>query len=275
MSFVSDSNTFEEPDRFARSLEIGQRFLSHFVVPLAFAAALFLVWEAVCRVFEISSFILPAPSRILPVLWENYEGIAVNARQTAFTTLIGFAIGTGLGLVLGAVVGATPDIYRAVYPTLIGFNTVPKVAVVPIFVAWLGYGSNIAIITAAITCLFPVLVVVSTAVATTEPELDDMLRSFGARKWDVLKKVSIPRAMPQFFGSINLAIVAAFIGTIIAEMIAANSGLGYVMVVASGNLDVPLVFAGLIVLAAMGLVLYFVAAFFERRMTGWAYRGGA
>jgi NitT/TauT family transport system permease protein len=197
----------------------------------------------------------------------------VNAKQTAWTTLVGFAIGTFGGLVLGGIVGSSAGIYRAVYPTLIGFNTIPKVALVPVFVVWFGYGSNIAIITAAVTCLFPVLVVVATAVATTEPELTDVLRSFGARKRDVLLKVSIPRALPQFFGSINIAIVAAFIGTVIAEMVAANGGLGYVMVVGSGNLDVPLVFAGLLLLSLMGLVFYVVAAFFEKRMTAWAYRG--
>lgn len=263
----------DTPARMQRTLDAGQRVMSYFVMPLAFTVGLFLIWELACRAFNISNFILPAPSRVFPVLVENYAAIMVNAQQTAVTTLIGFAIGTALGLFLGAVVGSSASVYRAVYPTLIGFNTIPKIALVPIFVVWFGYGPNIAILTAAVTCVFPVLVVVATAVATTEPELDDMLRSFGARKWDVLRKISIPRAMPQFFGSVNLAIVSAFIGTIIAEMAAANGGLGYLMVVASGNLDIPLVFAGLLMLAAMGVVFYFVAAIFERRMTAWAYRG--
>jgi len=259
--------------RRSRSLEISQEIASTVLLPIAFVVAVFAVWEVACRAFAISSFVLPAPSRIFPVLWENYDAIMVNAGQTAWTTLIGFAIGTAAGLILGAVVGSSAAVYGAVYPTLIGFNTIPKVALVPVFVVWFGYGTNIAIITAAITCVFPVLVVVATAVATTEPELTDVLRSFGARKRDVLIKVAIPRAMPQFFGSINIAIVAAFIGTVIAEMVAANGGLGYLMVVGSGNLDVPLVFAGLILLSAMGLMFYVVAAFFEKRMTAWAYRG--
>ena len=267
------SPVVEQDLRAQRTLDISQRFLSYFVMPLIFTVGLFVIWEIVCRALNISNFVLPAPSRIFPVLVQNYAAIMVNAQLTAVTTVIGFAIGTTIGLVTGAVVGSAVSIYRAVYPTLIGFNTIPKVALVPIFVVWFGYGPNIAILTAAVTCLFPVLVVVATAVATTEPELDDMLRSFGARKWDVLRKVSIPRAMPQFFGSVHLAIVSAFIGTVIAEMAAANGGLGYLMVVASGNLDVPLVFAGLLLLAAMGVVFYFVAALFERRMTAWAYRG--
>jgi NitT/TauT family transport system permease protein len=254
------------------TLDISQRALSYFVMPFVFTVGLFVIWEVVCRTLNISSFVLPAPSRVFPILWENYAAIMLNARQTAVTTLIGFAVGTGFGLLMGAVVGSAASIYRAVYPTLVGFNTIPKIALVPIFVVWFGYGPNIAILTAAVTCLFPVLVVVATSVATTEPELDDMLRSFGARKWDVLRKVSIPRAMPQFFGSVHLAIVSAFVGTVIAEMAAANGGLGYLMVVASGNLDVPLVFAGLLVLATIGVVFYFVASLFERRMTAWAYR---
>lgn len=259
--------------RSRRVFDAGQWVVSYVVLPVAFMVGLFVVWELACRALGISDFILPAPSRIFPVFVDNYAAIMVNAQQTAVTTLIGFIIGTGLGLLIGAVVGSSASIYGAVYPTLIGFNTIPKIALVPIFVVWFGYGPNIAILTAAVTCFFPVLVVVATAIATTEPELDDMLRSFGARKWDVLRKISIPRAMPQFFGSVNLAIVSAFIGTVIAEMVAANGGIGYLMVVASGNLDIPLVFAGLLLLAAMGVLFYLVAAIFERRMTAWAYRG--
>lgn len=249
------------------------KYANTVLLPFGFIVALLVLWEIVCRVLGISSLVLPAPSKVLPVLWANYDAIVMNAAQTAWTTLLGFAIGTFGGLVLGAVVGLSPWMYRAMYPTLIGFNTIPKVALVPVFVVWFGYGSNIAIITAAVTCIFPVLVVVATAVATTEPELTDVLRSFGARKWDILIRVAIPRAMPQFFGSINIAIVAAFIGTVIAEMVAANGGLGYLMVVGSGNLDVPLVFAGLILLSVMGVAFYVVASLFERRMTAWAYRG--
>jgi NitT/TauT family transport system permease protein len=270
---MTDIDTDGDVTRFRRTLDAGQWVSSYVILPSIFTLALFLIWELGCRAFDVSDFILPAPSRIFPVFVENYSAIMVNAQQTAVTTLVGFVIGTGLGLLIGAVVGSSASIYGAVYPTLIGFNTIPKIALVPIFVVWFGYGPNIAILTAAVTCLFPVLVVVATAVATTEPELDDMLRSFGARKWDVLMKVSIPRAMPHFFGSVNLAIVSAFIGTVIAEMVAANGGIGYLMVVASGNLDIPLVFAGLLLLAAMGVVFYFVAAVFERRMTAWAYRG--
>src|SRR4051812_41043725 len=119
------------------------------VLPSAFILAIFVLWEVTCRALDISSFVLPAPSKIFPALWANYDAIMVNAAQTAWTTLLGFAIGTLGGLVLGAVVGLSPAMYRAMYPTLIGFNTIPKVALVPIFVVWFGYGSNIAIITAA------------------------------------------------------------------------------------------------------------------------------
>jgi NitT/TauT family transport system permease protein len=159
-----------------------------------------------------------------------------------------------------------------IYPTLIGSHAIPSVALIPLFVIWFGAGPHIAVLMATIVCFFPVTVIVSTAIAASSPELDDVLRSLGARKIDVLLKVSIPRALPQFFGSIKLAITGALIGTIVAETIAANTGIGYVMVVATNRLDGPLAFAGLAVLSALGVTLYVISVFVERRLTGWAYR---
>ena len=249
-----------------------KRVLSDLLLPLVFAAMVLLVWEGAVRLFGIPTFVLPAPSAFLSVLIDRIGAIGAMARQTAQSTLLGFAIGVSVGLVLGALIGSSRALYDMVYPSLIGLHSIPAVALIPVFVVWFGAGPHIAVLTATIVCFFPVMVIVSTAIAASSPELDDVLRSLGARKIDVLLKVSIPRAMPQFFGSIKLAITGAFIGTIVAETTAANSGIGYVMVVATNTMNVPLAFAGLIVLSAMGVTLYAVSMFIEKRLTGWAYR---
>jgi NitT/TauT family transport system permease protein len=159
-----------------------------------------------------------------------------------------------------------------IYPSLVGVHAVPSAALIPLFVVWVGIGPQIAVITGTIASFFPVTVIVASAIATSSPELDDVLRSLGARKLDVLLKVSIPQALPQFFGSIKLAIAGAFIGAVVAEIIAGSAGLGHVMVMASNNMDGPLAYAGLTMLATMGVALYLVAVFIEKRLTGWAYR---
>jgi NitT/TauT family transport system permease protein len=243
------------------------------LLPLAFALSVLGLWEGTVRALGLPPYVLPAPTAFLGVLAARYDVILAMAQKTAQATLTGFACGVAVGLVLGGVIGSSRAVYRMVYPSLIGFHTIPSVALIPLFVIWFGVGPHIAVMTAAVVCFFPVTVIVATAIATSSPELDDVLRSLGATKLDVLLKVAIPRALPQFFGSIKLAITGAFIGTIVAETIAANSGIGYVMVVATNGMDGALAFAALTVLALMGVALYAISLFLEKRLTGWAYRG--
>lgn len=233
----------------------------------------FLLWEMVCRAFRIESFILPAPSEAFQAMWDFWPAIWMNAQQTLITTLGGFALAVVFGLLLGIFIGASPVIYAALYPLLIGFNSVPKVALVPVLVIWFGIGTVPAIITAFLISFFPIVVNVATGIATLEPELEDVMRALGASRTDILLKVGVPRSMPYFFASLKIAITLAFVGSVISETVAANAGIGYLMLSASSSFRVPLVFAGLLVIAALGIIMYAVAAWIERRMTGWAVRG--
>ena len=242
------------------------------LLPAGFAITVLILWELSVRLFDVPAFVLPGPLQFLSVLASRFDAIAGMALQTARSTIIGFAAGVTVGLTIGGIIGSSRSLYDMINPTLIGFNAIPSVALIPLFVVWFGIGPHVAVLTSAMVCFFPVTVIVATAIAASSPELDDVLRSLGARKIDVLLKVSIPRAMPQFFGSIKIAITGAFIGTIVAETVAANSGIGYVMVVATNNMDVPLAFAGLIVLSAMGVFFYVASRIIETRLTGWAYR---
>jgi len=153
---------------------------------------------------------------------------------------------------------------------LIGFNTIPKVAVIRILVIWFGVGTVPAVITAFLLSFFPILVNVATGM---EPELQDVLRALGASRWQVIQKVGLPRSMPYFFASLKVAITVAFVGPIVAETVAANKGIGHLMLVASSRFEVPLAFAGLLVTSVMGIGMYLVAEVVERQMTGWATRG--
>ena len=123
-----------------------------------------------------------APSQILPVFIERYGDIAPHVLQTTYTTIIGFVIGVSIGYGLGVMIGASRTFHKMVYPTLVGLNSIPKVAVVPVIVIWFGIGTIPAVVTSAIICIFPVVVVVSTSIATVEPELNDVLRSLGGKK---------------------------------------------------------------------------------------------
>jgi NitT/TauT family transport system permease protein len=245
------------------------------VAPAAFTVALFVLWQVLCRVLDIAPTVLPAPTDVFAALWQYRSPIASNAVVTLWTTLAGFLLATVFGLALGIAVGWHRLVYAALYPVLIGFNSIPKVAVVPVLILWFGIGEVPAVITAFLISFFPVVVNVATGLATTEPELEDVLRALGASKLDVMRKVGIPRSLPYFFGSLKVAITLAFVGAVVSETVGANRGIGHLMLSAQANFQVPLVFAGLLTLAVLGIVLYAVTARVEAHFTGWAFRGQA
>jgi NitT/TauT family transport system permease protein len=233
---------------------------------------MFVFWELFVRLFRIEQFVLPAPSAIFAALWQWRWLILDNSWQTLMTTLVGFGLAIVIGALGGIALGSSAVIYESFYPALIGFNSVPKVAVIPILIIWFGIGTVPAIITAFLLAFFPILVNVATGIATVEPELRDVLRALGASRRQVIMKVGLPRSMPYFFASLKIAMTVAFVGSIVAETVAANKGIGYLMLVASSRFEVPLAFAGLIVTGVMGVAMYAISAGIERRMTGWATR---
>jgi NitT/TauT family transport system permease protein len=233
----------------------------------------FLLWEVLVEVFGISTFILPAPTDVWAAGVRWWKPLLDDSLVTLGTTLAGFALAVVGGLLLGIAIGSSTLVYKGLYPLLIAFNSIPKVAVVPVLIVWFGIGIWPAIITAFLISFFPIVVNVATGIATVEPELRDVLRALGARPVDIIRKVGLPRAMPYFFASLKVAITVAFVGAIIAESVAPNAGIGRLMMVASSRFDVPLVFAGLIITGLMGIMLYWIAEFIERRTIGWAMRG--
>jgi NitT/TauT family transport system permease protein len=241
--------------------------------PWLLLAAIIIVWQAIVSGFQVSEFIFPGPIAIVQSLIQFAGPIGVHAWQTFWTTMIGFGLGIAVGLTLGFIIGSSRFIYNALYPLLVGFNSIPKAAFVPILVVWFGIGTVPAILTAFLICFFPIVVNVATGLATLEPELEDVLRALGAKRMDVLLKVGLPRSLPYFFASLKVAITLAFVGTVVSETVAANEGIGYLMMSAGSSMKMPLVFAGLIVISAMAMVMYEFFAVLEKRMTGWAHRG--
>jgi NitT/TauT family transport system permease protein len=242
--------------------------------PWLFTIALLVVWEAACRIFEIPTFFLPPPTAIAQAFVDYSGPLARNSWITLETTLIGFALAVGFGMLLGLLVGWSRAIYAGLYPLMIGFNAIPKVALVPILVLWFGIGFIPAVLTAFLISFFPIVVNVATGLATIEPELEDVLKALGASKLDIMRKVGIPRTLPYFFGSLKVAITLAFVGSVISESVASNNGIGNLMLQAQAQFQVPLIFAGLVVLAIEGIVMYAAMAILEKRMTGWAQRSG-
>jgi NitT/TauT family transport system permease protein len=249
-----------------------RRKLVRRALPWVIIMTIFLLWEIVVRLFDIEQFVLPAPSAVFASGWEWRWPILDNSWQTLMTTVVGFMFAVGFGLFAGVALGSSTLVYDGFYPALVGFNSIPKVAVIPILVIWFGIGTVPAIITAFLISFFPIMVNVAAGIATVEPELKDVLRALGAKPWQIILKVGLPRSMPYFFASLKVAITFAFVGSIVAETVAGNKGIGNLMLVASSRFEVPLAFAGLLATSIMGIGMYLVAEFIERRTTGWATR---
>ena len=241
------------------------------VLPLAVFAGLVLAWEGAVALLRVQPIVLPSPSSVALTMARTAWPIGFHAWHTLVTTLLGFVAAVGLGLLLGFAIGGSATVNDAVYPLLVGFNSIPKAAVVPLLVMWFGIGTVPGVLTAFLLAFFPVAVNVAVGLATLETELRDVLRSLGASRWQIFRKVGVPRTMPLFFASLKVAVSSAFVGSVIAETVASNAGIGYLMAVAASDFNTRLAFGGLVVLAAMGVLLYGIFAAIERRVTAWAY----
>jgi NitT/TauT family transport system permease protein len=241
--------------------------------PWILLAMVLLLWQGVCVAFDVSEFVFPSPTRIWTQLVEFRGEIAKHAWRTYWVTMAGFGVAIVVGVLLGFLIGSSRMAYAAVYPLMTGFNALPKAAFVPILVVWFGIGVGPALLTAFLISFFPITVNIATGLATLEPELEDVLRVLGARRWDVLVKVGLPRSMPYFFGSLKVAITLAFVGTTVSEMTASNEGIGYLLISAGSSMQMGLAFAGLLVVGAMAMLMYELFSWLENRVTGWAHRG--
>ncbi|QCK85134.1 ABC transporter permease [Phreatobacter aquaticus] len=242
------------------------------LAPVICTIGTFLVWELFCKALNVSTFVLPAPSTIISATWEFRRQIGLHSFHTAWMTLAGFGLAVAFGVALGLVLGASRFFYAGFYPLMVGFNSIPKVAVVPILVIWFGVGWLPAVLTAFMISFFPIVVNVATGLATIEPETEDVLKALGASKLQIMTKVGIPRSLPYFFGSLKVAITLAYVGSVIAEYNASRFGIGNLMARASADFNVPLLFASLIALAILGVAMYMATVWLENRMTGWAQR---
>jgi NitT/TauT family transport system permease protein len=241
--------------------------------PLVLTAVLLLLWQLIVTLFDVAEFIFPSPWQIALQFIEFKGPLIEAAWKTFWVTMLGFGLSIVVGVLLGFLVGSSRMAYAALYPVLVAFNAVPKAAVVPILVVWFGIGLGPGVLTAFLISFFPITVNIATGLATLEPELEDVLRVLGAKRWDVLVKVGLPRSMPYFYGSLKIAITLAFVGTVLAEMTAGDSGIGYLMQTAGSQQRMPLAFAGLVTIGVMAMAMYELFSWVEKRTTGWAHRG--
>lgn len=249
-----------------------KRVLLERASPWIVTVVLLVLWEAAVHAFNVSRIELPSATESFYAIYEFRVALWQNALTTLIATVIGFGIAVIFGVAMGIAIGLWRPVYAAVYPLMVAFNSIPKVAIVPILMLWFGIGLATSTMTAFILCFFPIVVNMAVALATIEPELKDVLRALGAHERDIVLKVGIPRSLPYLFAALKIAITLAFVGAVIAETVAGGNGIGHLMLVASSNFNTPLMFAGLIVIAVMAIGMYAIFAALDHRFTKWATR---
>lgn len=238
------------------------------------------IWKLSTVVFDISRFVLPPPEDVattLLALMGQPEVWLVHARITLVETVIGFAFALVTGVVAGAVLGRIFWLEVAVRPVVVALQVIPKVALIPLFVIWFGFGLTPKVVIAAILAFFPIMLNVILGVRSVEPGHREVMRSLDASRWQTFCSLDFHSTLPYVFTGMEVGIVLALIGAIVGEYLGGNDGLGYMVVVSLNGLDAPQLFAVIILLSALGLILFFAVNWLKRLMIPWheSARGGA
>lgn len=233
--------------------------------------AFFLLWDLFVRVYDISELVLPPPLTVLdslvdvvqdPQTWEH-------AQVTATETIGGFLIALVSGVAVGVLLGKIPWLERSLRPLIVASQVVPKVALIPLFVIWFGFGMTSKVIMSAMLAFFPIMLNVQLGVRSVEAGQRDVMRSLNASRWQTFRHLDLKSTMPYVFAGMEVGIVFAIIGTIVGEYLGGSEGLGYLVVRTLNELDAPALFAVIILLSALGLALYFVVHGLKRFVIPW------
>lgn len=246
----------------------GAGWRSHLITLLVLAAILVL-WEVAVRVFSVKQVFLPSPLVIGAELVESPMWYLGHAWYTLAVTLGGFAFAVVVGVALAVLIVESRLLENTIYALIIGLNGVPKVAIAPLLVIWLGTGSEPKIAIAFLIAVFAVVIDTVLGLKSVLPDILDLAKSLRGSRLQILMRIRFPTALPSMFAGMKVAISLALVGTIVGEFVSSQRGLGYVILSAQGTFDTPRVFAAIVVLAIMGLVLFWLLAWVERRALPW------
>ena len=231
---------------------------------VAFLLLLVGAWQAYVSLFDVDAFILPSPLDIGRAFGQFFPELLRHTWITTYEIVMGFAVGTIGAVLMALLITSSRLAERIFYPLLIASQTVPKIAIAPLFLIWFGTGLAPKIVIAAVVCFFPTVVNTVQGLRSTDPNAVDLLRLVAASRWQVFRKLRFPNALPYFFAGLKISIALAVIGAIIGEWVGANAGLGYLIMYSTQTLRTDLMFAGLVLTALLGVALYLVVVLLER-----------
>lgn len=238
---------------------LGRRIL----LPLALATAFLASWEFGTRAAHISTMIVVPPSAVWQVIQSSFSILLQQSIPTVVETVTGFALASLIGVIIGVGIVLSRRLRQAIYPHILLFQLIPKIALAPLFIVWFGVGSTSRLALAVFIAFFPVVIATATGLMSADRQVVRMATAAMASPWQVFRHVRVPYALPHVFAGLKVALTMAIIGVIVGEFVTAQAGLGYIIMMASSSAETALVFAAIVLLCAVGLVLYGIVALAE------------
>jgi len=243
--------------------------MSAWVRPVLLVALLIVLWQVVIWVFRIPPYLIPAPGKVVGQLIEQWPTLLRQAVPTTWATLGGFALSIAFGIPMALVIAYSRTVESYVYPLLVFSQSVPKIAIAPLFVVWFGFGLIPKVISAFMLGFFPVVVSTVMGFKSVDADMIDLARSMKASRLATFMRISLPQALPSIFAGLKVSVTLAVVGAVVGEFVGSNSGLGYLLQIANGTFDLPLMFAALTVLSVIGVLLFVAVDVVERWTIPW------
>jgi NitT/TauT family transport system permease protein len=237
--------------------------MRHVLLPVALATAVALVWEVGTRIAHVSPMILVPPSAVWEVIAASFPILMQQAVPTVAETVIGFLLAAVVGMLLGTLLVLSNALRRALYPHVLLFQLIPKIAIAPLFIVWFGVGSSSRLCLAVFMAFFPVVVATATGLVSADRQMLRLAEATTASTWQIFRHVRLPYALPHLFAGLKVALTLSMIGVIVGEFVTAQAGLGYIVTVATSSAETSLALAAIVLLCAVGLVLYGLLAALE------------
>jgi NitT/TauT family transport system permease protein len=237
--------------------------------PFFVIVVVFILWQLGVTLFKIPAYLLPTPASVAGQLVSEWPMLWRETLVTTYATLGGFGLSVLFGVPLGLAVVSSRLVESLVYPILVFSQSVPKVAVAPLFVVWFGFGTLPKVIVAFLLGFFPIVVSTVIGLKSIEPEVLDLARSMKASPLAAFLKIRLPAALPSIFGGLKVSVTLCVVGAVVGEFVGSNSGIGYRLQIANGNFDLPLMFAALFLLSMLGVLLFTVIDIAERLAIPW------
>jgi NitT/TauT family transport system permease protein len=237
--------------------------------PVVFVVFLVVLWDLAIRVLHIPPYQIPAPIEVVRTLWTDWPELLSQAVPTTEATLAGFALSAVFGITAAMLIASSKTVEDYVYPLLVFSQSIPKVAIAPLFVVWFGFGMVPKVISAFLLGFFPVVVAAVQGFKSVEPDMIDLARSMEAGPVQLFRLISLPHALPAIFAGLKVAITLSVVGAVVGEFVGSNSGIGFVLQRSIGNFELPTMFAALVILAAIGMILFALVELAERLLVPW------